>query len=56
MRLQLGSALVAGFAVAVEASVSKEDVEPAGVKNVAIIGESRSGWVDVDSPGIYRWR
>lgn len=43
MRLQLGSAFVAGLAVAAEASVSKEDVKPAGVKNVAIIGELRSG-------------
>jgi hypothetical protein len=39
MRLQLGSALVAGLAVAAEASVSKEGVKAAGVKNVAIIGE-----------------
>lgn len=43
MRLQLGSALVAGLAVAADASVSKEDVKPAEVKNVAIIGELRSG-------------
>lgn len=43
MRLQLGSALVAALTVAAEVPVSKEDVKPAGVKNVAIIGELRSG-------------
>ncbi|KAM0447779.1 hypothetical protein ACHAO4_008729 [Trichoderma viride] len=43
MRLQLGSALVAGLAVAAEASASKEEVKLAGVKNVAIIGAGAAG-------------
>ncbi|EHK43940.1 hypothetical protein TRIATDRAFT_127733 [Trichoderma atroviride IMI 206040] len=43
MRLQLGSALVAGLAVAAETSASKEEVKPAGVKNVAIIGAGAAG-------------
>lgn len=43
MRLQLGSALLTGLAVAAEASASKEEVKAAGVRNVAIIGELPSG-------------
>ncbi|KAL7918746.1 Prenylcysteine lyase domain-containing protein [Trichoderma austrokoningii] len=43
MRLQLGSAFVAGLAVAAEASVSKDNVKAAGVKNVAIIGAGAAG-------------
>lgn len=54
MRLQLGSALVAGLAVAAEASASKESVKPAGVKNVAIIGEY-AVLVEVDCPESPGW-